>query len=118
MIFDFTDSTRQLTLDVYRDSHWLSMTVYLKGTRHQLAIVNLKIEGESVFIADIYIDDAQDRSQGLGSRLLKLVIAVSKRKGMKSIYGFASAGGSRVYSFYERLGFIVTPKTGKVELII
>lgn len=68
------------------------MAVYMKGTRDQLRIVNINPQGDKLFLADIYIGDDDERSKGLGTRLLKLAIDLARRKGFKSIYGFTSNG--------------------------
>ncbi|MGR5187036.1 GNAT family N-acetyltransferase [Photobacterium damselae] len=118
MLFDFSDENRQLDLDIFKSGKWLTLAVYLKGTRHQLIIAKLEFQGNKLFLGDIYIGINTERSKGLGTRLLKLVIYLAKRKRFKSIYGFASANGNRVYTFYERLGFTVISETGKLEMII
>lgn len=118
MIFRFKHNGVLLTLDAYRDGPYYTMALFRSKRAHNLATVNFKIEGKHAFLCDIYIQTENERSKGLGTRLLTDAITFAKHKGLKSIYGFASPNGSRVYSFYERLGFNIYPESGKVELIL
>lgn len=122
-------------VELFEDDQFFAMRVY-RGV--QIGYARCIVKGGHVELADIKINGRLERnkfytillapfrrfqaknyqSRGIGSKLLKEVIAYSREIGAVSIYGSLVGHKDLLGKWYSRHGFEVDMSTGKIVLIL
>lgn len=56
------------------------------------------------FLEDVFVDE-KNRGQGLGTKLVKAVIAAAKKRGCYKLIGTSRHSRQEIHKWYKRLGF-------------
>jgi len=86
----------------------------LVGVAYAPCILSLEHGGFSGWLEDIYIAP-EGRGKGLGSLLLKAVIAAAEERGWKALDLEVDAGHQKAIPLYQRHGYEPVPRTRLVR---